>query len=241
VQVTDLQVPDLQVPDLQVPDLQVLGVDGCRGGWLAARLSGGDVTWTWTDGIAGLLELGLPTAVDIPIGLPDAGPRACDVAARAMLGRRGVSVFPAPVRAVLGCASYAEAREVLAGRGGPSMSAQAFGLVRAVRQVDDALAAGADARVVEAHPEVAFCRMGGGPGLASKKSTAGVAARLRLLLGWLPTALDALAEVPPRAALDDALDALACAWVARRWAAGVAQVLGDGSRDTRGRPMRIVA
>ncbi len=36
-----------------------------------------------------------------------------------------------------------------------------------------------------------------------------------------------------------ALDACAAAWSARRIAAGTAESLGDGSRDSRGRPMRI--
>jgi predicted RNase H-like nuclease len=41
--------------------------------------------------------------------------------------------------------------------------------------------------------------------------------------------------------LDDALDALACAWAARRWRCGEARVLGDGERDAHGVLMRIVA
>src|SRR4051794_41459090 len=94
-------------------------------------------------------------AIDIPIGLPDAGVRACDVQARAALGRRGVTVFPAPVRPVLGCTTYADARRILTAAGGPSMSAQAFGIVNAVRQVDAAITAHDEAPAVEAHPEPA--------------------------------------------------------------------------------------
>jgi predicted RNase H-like nuclease len=96
-----------------------------------------------------------------------------------------------------------------------------------------------EARVLEAHPELAFCLMGGGPGLAGKRTTAGAATRLRLLTAWRPDVLDVLARAPQPAGLDDALDALACAWVARRWLRGQACVLGDGSRDRRGLLMRI--
>jgi predicted RNase H-like nuclease len=222
--------------------VRVVGIDGCRGGWLAARVDAGRLTWEWTPDVAGLLHGGEEAvAIDMPIGLPEVGSRACDRDTRALLGRRGVSVFPAPLRAVLGCSSYADARAVLAARGGPSMSAQAYGIVAAVRQVDAALSPTDEPRVVEAHPELAFCLMGGGAGLPGKRTTRGVAIRLKLLRQWRADVLDLLEAAPPVARLDDALDALACAWVAERWLRGDATVVGDGARDSRGLVMRIVA
>jgi predicted RNase H-like nuclease len=223
--------------------VRVTGVDGCRGGWLAATVDDADtVVWEWTTEVAQLLRAGADAvAIDIPIGLPDTGRRTCDQAARSLLGRRGATVFAAPVRPVLDCVTYADARGVLATLGGPSMSAQAFGIVAAVRAVDAVVTVADETRVVEAHPEVAFTLMGGGHVCPGKRTTAGVGVRLRLLQSWLPTVLDALADVPGRAGLDDALDALACAWVARRWVRGEATVLGDGERDRRGLLMRIVA
>ena len=222
--------------------MRVTGVDGCRGAWLAATLDDDDcVRWRWTTDIAEVMHAGTAAvAIDIPIGLPDTGPRACDRAARTLLGRRSASVFPAPVRGVLDCATYADARAVLAAAGGASMSAQAFGIVAAVRAVDAVLSPADESRVVEAHPEVAFALMGGGPSLPGKRTTAGADVRRRLLASWLPTLRQALANVPRGAGRDDALDALACAWVARRWRCGKATVLGDGARDARGLVMRIV-
>jgi predicted RNase H-like nuclease len=227
-------------------DVLVRGVDGCRGGWLAADLdtTSGAVRWQWvplTDTCTLLRDPEVAAvAIDVPIGLPDSGARACDRAARALLGRRGVSVFPAPVRAVMGCSSYAEARAVLAARGGASMSAQAFGIVRAVAAVDECLSAADGDRIVECHPEVAFGLMGGGPGMAGKRTADGVASRRHLLRFWCRNLDTLLAERPPRTPEDDALDALACAWSAARWLRGEAVVLGDGGRDRRGLPMRVV-
>jgi predicted RNase H-like nuclease len=222
--------------------VRVIGVDGCRGGWVAATVDGsGNVWWQWTASIVDVLRQDADVvAIDIPIGLPDAGRRACDVAARALPGVRGGCVFPAPVRAVLACRTYAEAREVLAARGGASMSAQAFGIVRAVGDVDAALTPADQDRVVEAHPEVAFARMNAGTALPPKRTAAGAAERTRLVQSWMPEALRELAKVPARVRPDDALDALACAWVAGRFASGEADVLGDGERDPRGLVMRIV-
>lgn len=223
--------------------MRVLGVDGCRGGWLAAELDDDDrVSWHWTGDIQELLRRPSDVvAIDIPIGLPEAGVRSCDMQARAALGRRGVTVFPAPVRPVLGCTSYAEARRLLGAAGGRSMSAQAFGIVAAVRQVDAAITPADEARVVEAHPELAFVRMGDGAALPGKRTVDGAALRVQRLATWLPAVGRIVADVPERARPDDALDALACAWVARRWRAGTACVLGDGARDQRGLMMRIAA
>jgi hypothetical protein len=49
----------------------------------------------------------------------------------------------------------------------------------------------------------------------------------------------ALADAPSGVPTVDALDACAAAWSAQRLADGVAESVGDGARDARGRPMRI--
>ena len=224
--------------------LLVLGADGCKGGaWVVAVIDGeGALSWHGAADTASLLALAdeleaAAVALDVPIGLPPlGGGRDCDRQARAAIGARGSSVFPAPPREVLACGSYAEARPVA-----PWLSAQAFGLVPRIREVDEALrACGGDVhqRVVECHPEVAFAAMAAGRFvLATKKSAAGALQRIGLLEQALGDALPS--DVPAVAALDDALDAAACALVALRWARGAADVLGD-QVDATGVPMRIV-
>lgn len=221
--------------------MAIAGVDGCRGQWLAAVGDGAAVSWRLVPSFRELYDdSSLATiAIDVPIGLPESGARACDVDARALLGARRASVFAAPVRAVLPCSTYAEARAVLAARGGPSMSAQAFGIVRAVRDVDECVGPDDDDRVVETHPELAFLQLLGTAALAAKKTTAGMAPRLRALEKWRPDVLAVLERVPAGVPADDALDALACLWVAERWTAGERRTLGDGERDVRNLPMRI--
>ncbi|MGY1607712.1 DUF429 domain-containing protein [Geodermatophilus sp. SYSU D00700] len=220
--------------------MAVLGVDGWRGRWVGALLEGRSVRLLDLPDAAAVLAVpGVEVvAVDMPIGLSDDGPRACDVAARARLGRAGSSVFPAPVRAVLGARDYAHARELsVAATGGRSLSAQAFRLTASIRALDDALGDPPVDHVVEAHPELAFRALD--PAVADPKVTArGLAQRLAALR----TVVDvdaALAAAPPRVPAVDALDACAVAWSARRVADGTAESVGDGSRDARGRPMRI--
>lgn len=224
--------------------LLVLGADGCRGGgWVVAVIDGeGELSWEWADDTAGALALADEleadaVALDAPIGLPAlGGRRACDDLARARLGPRRSSVFAAPPREVLACASYPEARLVA-----PSLSAQAFGLVPRIRDVDTELRTrgpGVHDTVVECHPEVVFALLTAGRSeLGPKTSAAGALTRLALLEEALDQ--DLPVDVPPGASLDDALDAAACAVTALRWARGEAEVLGDGT-DSTGTPMRIV-
>src|SRR3990172_2675763 len=86
----------------------IAGVDGCRGGWLAVidtengSLQAPGVFEHFADLLTASPYLRV-IAVDIPIGLGERAPwtRECDRQARALLGRRGVCVFPPPIRQVL--------------------------------------------------------------------------------------------------------------------------------------------
>lgn len=211
----------------------VLGVDGCRGGWVGALVEGRRVSWhrfaTFAEALA------VPAAaigVDMPVGLPPTGRRGCDLEAKSLLGRAHPRVFLAPPRGVLAAATYAEAgrlhRELTGGLG---LSLQTWHLVPKIREVD---AVADDPRLVEVHPELSLAALGGSGPLPSKKTAAGRAARVALLTGWLGE----LGDLP---AGDDGLDALAVAWSAHRWLAGRARTLpGVPAYDETGRPMRIV-
>ena len=217
----------------------MLGVDGCPGGWIGARLDGAAVTWHLLPDATSVLALAVDAvAIDIPIGLPDHAARACDTAARRLLGRRGTTVFTAPVRAVLDATSYAEACELSRRQAGRAISRQTWAIVPRIRDVDEALGERTD--VLEVHPEASFRTMTGRD-LPSKHGSPGIAARIAALQTWLPAVLTDLERLPAGPRLDNALDALAVAWTARRWTQGVATVLPDPApADARGRPMRIV-
>jgi predicted RNase H-like nuclease len=217
----------------------VLGVDGWRGAWVGAVLDGRSAVLHALPDAAAVLAV--PDVevigIDMPIGLSDDGARSCDTAARKRLGRAGSSVFPAPVRPVLGCHDYADACGVSREASGRALSRQAWNLVPAIRSLDDALGDPADPRVAEVHPELAFRALD--PRVRSPKATArGLAERIRALAPVLDV-LDTLAAAPPGVPAVDCLDACAAAWSARRIADGTADEVGDDARDARGRPMRI--
>ena len=219
--------------------MQVLGVDGWRGQWVGARLDGRRVTLSvLPDAAAVLAEPDVEVvAIDMPIGLSDDGVRTCDVEARRRLPGAASSVFPAPVRPVLRTTTYDDARSASLSAAGRSLSVQTFALVPAIRSLDDALGEPPDARVHEVHPELSFRALDGRV-TDRKASVNGLAQRVRALEQVMDV-LDALAEDRTGVPMVDALDACAAAWSAQRLADGVAECVGDGRTDFRGRPMRI--
>lgn len=177
-------------------------------------------------------------AIDIPIGLP-AGTRLCDRRARQLLGARRSSVFSAPPRAVLDADDYAEARRRAIEATGRSLSVQAFNLVPKIREVDALLdVASRRDRLVEAHPELAFLRLHGGPLPDPKRSAGGRAGRRRLVERLLGTGTVGGVLATRTVPLEDALDALVLLSTARHLLDGSATLLGSG-HDEAGRPTRI--
>jgi predicted RNase H-like nuclease len=180
-------------------------------------------------------------AVDIPIGLPDLGARACDVAARRLLGPRATSrVFPAPLREVLPAETYAEACRLSRARHGKALSKQVFRILPKIREVDAALRAAPALPIFEVHPELCFRAMACAErALARKKSAEGRALRECLVRTAFP-GFDPGARPPRGAARDDVLDALAALWTARRLAAGRARpVITSTLRDASGLSMTM--
>ncbi|MBK9179375.1 MAG: DUF429 domain-containing protein [Acidimicrobiales bacterium] len=227
---------------------RVAGVDGCRGGWLVAESGPSgrgrlDVRVEPDLGeVAARLRRGELAAVgvDMPIGLPESGPRPADLAARAILGRRGVTVFPAPPRAVLGCTSHAAADRLARARTGRGLTLQSFHLLPRIRELDRLLGddPSLDDQLVEVHPEVSFATLAGAA-LAPKRSAQGRRERLALVAGAFPGLAGRPPTTPRGARPDDVLDALAVLWSALRFHRGSHRTLG-GRHDARGRPMRIV-
>ncbi|MFI5100999.1 MAG: DUF429 domain-containing protein [Actinomycetes bacterium] len=207
---------------MPAPDAPVLGVDGCRGGWLAARVRGDDrmarlVGWAlgrFAEVLDGGAEPDEVVAVDIPVGLPATGRRACDVAGRAALGGTAASrLFFAPPRYALDAPDLATANDLLRARGEPGMSAQTYALRAAVLEV-----ATADLPVCEVHPDLSFTAMTGHV-LASKHTATGVQERMDALAGWTDVR-SAVSSAPARVGVDDVLDALVAAWTATRIRSG---------------------
>jgi predicted RNase H-like nuclease len=217
----------------------VLGVDGWRRQWVAARLDGRSVMVSVLPDVRAVLAVPdvAVVGIDMPIGLSDDGARTCDVEARRRLPGAASSVFPAPVRPVLRATTYDEARAASLAASGRSLSVQSYALVPSIRSLDEALGDPPDPRVHEVHPELSFRALDGRV-TDRKISGTGLAQRIRALEAVMDV-LDALAQDRAGLPVVDALDACAAAWSAQRIADGRAAFVGEHRPDARGRPMRI--
>ncbi|MDQ2083914.1 DUF429 domain-containing protein [Xanthobacteraceae bacterium Astr-EGSB] len=237
---------------------EVAGVDGCRAGWVVAFLdAGGECRVAVVERFAEVFAGGPPAvvAVDMPIGLPErvgAAGRGPEAAVRPLLGSRQSSVFSVPSRAAVYADDFrAGCRVALATSEPPRMiSKQLFHIAAKIREVDGFLRGAPELsrHVFEVHPEVAFWRMNGEQALSEPKKVKGrphgpgLAQRCDLLMaaGIAPEVIDR--GPPSGAAIDDLLDALACALTARRIRAGEARPFPDPpGRDAFGLTMAIWA
>lgn len=231
------------------------GVDGCPGGWFFVSLEPrGPMRWGVVRELGELVRCAGESDrifVDIPIGLPD-GPegRACDRAARKVLGkRRASSVFPAPARAVLGASDYEDAKRRSREATGKAVNVQTFAIVPKICEVVALLRCDAKARclVREIHPEVCFWALNGcKPMKHDKKDEAGFRERLDVLERIRPDARREIDEILKdfkckEVARDDAVDAMVAAVTAAHDAAALRTLPPCPPRDSAGRlPMEMV-
>ena len=234
---------------------QYVGLDGCRGGWLAVFWDGKPSSTPRVELLTSIEHLDLSgvsaCAIDMPIGFPDCvteGGREAELEARAFLKGKTSSVFSAPCRKALGANSFEEALAINKQNSLPrgiGLSQQSANLIPKMREVDNFIAVRGQERVFETHPEVIFAVMNGNtPVLSKKRQKTGAAERVDLLRrNGFP--IDNVAR-PGGAAgawsTDDLLDACACAWSARRIAEGRSiRFPADPPRDARGLRMEINA
>lgn len=241
-------------------DIWLAGVDGCSAGWIVAfvRPAGDEIRLRILPHFADVLaapERPAIVAVDMPIGLPERtglGGRAAENCVRPLLGARQSSVFSVPSRAAIYADEYRKACTIAQATSDPprKVSKQLFNIAPKIREVDAALRSMSDAakRVFEVHPELAFWRLNGERALTEPKKVKsrsyepGLALRRGLLIAaGLPK--DVVRSAPPKGAgADDLLDALACAAIARRIHAGLAQPFPNPPpRDAHGLIMAIWA
>lgn len=188
--------------------------------------------------------------IDIPIGLSSDGFRACDRAARQLLGKRSSSVFPVPPRLALAPLSYEEINLASKAQCGKGVSKQAFYLLPKIREAEVLLRSSSSDGVewLETHPELCFSSFNGAaPMKDNKKTDAGFRERKTVLARHIPARTidrllrDLMGSVPrAQCARDDMVDALVCGVVAHLDAAGRDCLPSGGEEfDEVGLPMRI--
>jgi len=236
----------------------IAGVDGCKGGWIAAIRDipgkGEPVLRVVPRLIDLLAERPAPAviAIDMPIGLPDridGSGRGPEQLVRPLLGERQSSVFSIPSREAVEAKDYGAACRLAIATSQPprKVSQQGFHLFPRIRELDALLRADpALLRCIhEVHPELAFATMRGAPLRHPKKikgtvNPAGMAERQALLAAAGIPSATRQAQPPKGAASDDVLDALAALIIAEHILAGRGRPFPDPPRrDSHGLPIAI--
>lgn len=230
------------------------GLDGCPSGWVGVLVDLNGIQpprqrlFASLQDVLEAPEVPHVITVDMPIGFEDApsgkGGRACERAARAILGARRSSVFASPLRSALYEPDYQAAMAANRAAGGPGLSKQSYMLFRKMREIDQLMSPVLEGCVHEVHPEVSFTAISGSPMQHNKKTPEGRAERLAVLTAHgLPAEL--FEPHPYRrkdAVPDDLVDAGVCALSAVRLARGEAISLPeDPPRDGKGLRMAIWA
>lgn len=230
----------------------VLGVDGCKGGWLVCSLSeDGGIGFAVLPDLASVYRANLGASLilaDVPIGLPESGVRACDMRAKALLGRYNSRVFLTPPREVFGVDSYEVANPLCKRLSDRGLMKQMWMIMPGIIEVDETLRLARPVRSVvrECHPEVCFWGLSGSIVAENKKTDEGAEARVKVLSAYVDDVEEAVSGVMDRfprsvVARDDVIDALVCAVTAAGvWDGSLRTLPEDPERDGHGLAMEMV-
>ena len=168
-----------------------IGVDGCRGGWIAAVLDHGDMKLLRYDNLSSLIEE-YPAfdafLIDMAIGLRNSTNEIRpDNEAKKELGPKASSVFPIPSRDAV----YADGEEAQKQANirtlGKSLAKQSIAIIPKIRELDTFLNAHPEYKnkILESHPEVDFARLNGSVLMSRKKEEPGPSQRIAILSEFL--------------------------------------------------------
>ena len=199
--------------------IQSVGIDGCKGGWVAVALSRGKVEVVIHENIAEICQrynTANSIIIDMPIGLPekieDMRP---DKELREYLKGKASSVFSTPCRQAVYAPDYTQAIEENKRVLGLSISPLTYAIVPKIREIDIFLTTNPEwqNRLVESHPEYCFALLNKNkPVFEKKKTSIGVKTRLALLSEYYEESHEVVEQFqknPGSASkTDDVIDAL---------------------------------
>lgn len=235
------------------------GLDGCRNGWIAARIEDGHLFIDAHENMERFIEQ-YPDAdeylIDMAIGLQsDENQVRPDPIARKLLGRKSSSVFSVPCRdAVYVEGSPKDPRVVEEQRRinklvlKKSLSAQTINIIPKIRELDQFLEKHPEYKNVfcESHPELCFARLNGEVVYSKKSRPEGIEERYHILERFLePGELGDVQLIANqlKCKKDDVLDAVCLAVTARMKAAGGCEsITGDEEHNvnSKGLVMQMV-
>ena len=232
-----------------IQDGLFIGVDGCKGGWIAAVLDHGYLQFKKYDRIDKVIAEHPEFSaflIDMAIGLrnnPDQI-RPDDVAKKE-LGEKAPSVFPIPSRLAVYTEREDAQKEANKMTLGKSLAKQSIAIIPKIRELDEFLNAHPEYknRILESHPEVVFARLNGSVVLSKKKEYLGFMEREQILSEYLnSTDLKGLWDESKKLGcnLDDLMDAACLAVTGAMYAHGMCETIPEHpEQDEKGLYMQL--
>lgn len=169
-----------------------IGVDGCKGGWIASFYDKGSFEIKKYASVEELVESNKnynELLIDMVIGLQSNKDEVRpDNAARALIPGRTSTIFAVPARQAV----YAENREAIREANkkalGKDLPAQAIAIIPKMRELDEFLQDNPEHknRLKESHPEVCFSRLNGSVVMSRKADGEGITERVGIIKQYMP-------------------------------------------------------
>lgn len=229
-----------------------VGVDGCKGGWIAASINHRELQLykyadfselvydnEHFDGMLVDMVMGLPSNIEQYDKRPDG-------IARKLIKPRTSTIFAVPARQSVYEPTKEKQKEANLSAIGKVLSEQTIAIIPKMREVDEFLLANeAYLNVIrESHPEVCFARLNGKVLMTNKSERDGITDRIRVLSIYLPDISEDFVKVSSKSLgckQDDILDAICLAVTANLDTQGKSEIIPEKPfTDDKGLKMQMV-
>ena len=231
-------------------DFLCIGVDGCRGGWIAAVITRGALKIERYETIEDIVKKFASfneLLIDMPIGFPsnqdDIRP---DSMARKMLPSRTSTIFSVPSRSAVYAVLEEDQIKMNKKSIGKGLSKQSMAIIPKMRELDVFLQEHTQYKNVikESHPEICFARLNGSVVMSKKSNDDGLEERLSILGRYLPQLSKSMILMKSkelRCNSDDIIDATCLALTGRLSTLGKTESIPEKpSKDSTGLMMQMV-
>lgn len=227
-----------------------IGVDGCKGGWIAAVIENGNLEISRFESVSQIVET-YPKfdtfLIDMAIGLQESKDNIRpDAFARKMLAPRASTIFPVPCRQTVYENGEENQKRANIDVLGKSLAKQSMAIIPKIRELDSFLNTHTEYKnvICESHPELCFARLNGAVVRSRKKEFIGFCERATILSEFVERDnLIGLWETAKQMHCnpDDIVDAVCLAVVAGLKAQGSCETVPEEPmEDPRGLLMQMV-
>lgn len=226
-----------------------IGIDGCKGGWIAAILDPSGLRIEKYSNMENLVKQNADFSeclVDMVIGLQE---KATDVRpdgyARTIISKRASTIFPAPCRQAVYAQNVSEKYDINEKILGKKFTPLTLGIMPKMREMDEFFENNPMYKNVikESHPEVCFSRLLGECIMSKKNTTEGVLERIDILSQFIHIDKNYLwkREKEIKCNLDDIIDAICLAVTSALAHDGKGEVIPpEPMEDAKGLLMQMV-